>query len=235
MITDDALPAELAGAMLAQLRRDPVRTVEGIRLSLASNDEAAVRARFLADLDVMLSANNDPVTPRDPAALVWCAFCGAPDDDAVPGPDGPGWPQRYCRDEDECVANRARWYPPDPARSLGLASAGYSADEAAYMRLAVELAFSAAAEAYLAELSQRPDSGVLALSAGPGSVPPVPPRHRVPAWEPWSHVLGRDRGHTVGGRQGATLEGGDRAMGQQPNQPARPTDSHPRRGRRRRR
>lgn len=186
----------------------------------------------LVQLAAAMAEDTSPATSRDPDAKTWCSWCGAPGDLASggglePGPDGPDWPERFCRDQDECIENRSRWYPPDWSKvPLWLTNANQAADAGEIVRLAADQA----AREFIAELSQRSDAGVLKLSGtGGGTDPdalpalpwqPVPYQAKTGAAAVHPHLgkhLHRKPGGTISG-----LEGGDWQQGQSPGiQPQR--------------
>jgi hypothetical protein len=152
----------------------------------------------------------------------WCDICGALDD-LVPGVDGPDRPEVVCADEDFCSANRARRYPPDPARApqwIYQAQARITDEQS---RTAILTASAQAVGDYLAlvaqedelelELaSQQDDYALRGVPAGSGGA-----YDTLGNWHPsvlnwahinWSHTIrgGAHHGHLIsGGARGAPV------------------------------
>jgi hypothetical protein len=226
---------ELAAGWLHELRRDPVRAIEGLQLTVAAH-QGGGSPQWLADLAMSLSENHDRATPEAPEAEQWCGYCGNSDPaDLVPGPDAPYFGAQadtFCADEDACGQNRERRYPPDMSRvpSWVLDTHRSLSEEEAAGAMVRAVAGIAAREYYL-ELSaaieaepDEPDGDALELSGqqpwrdepawwGPagaydtrGVFHPAMPR-----FNNWSHTIsgGAHMSHAISG--GAPPPGGSGA------------------------
>lgn len=231
----------LAAHFLSRLRTNPETALAAITETCAAYPHSSAE---LMQLAASLAEDDGPAVPADGLAG-HCSWCGAPSDlaagDLEPGPDGPDWPQRYCSDLDECVANRELWYPPDSSRvPIWLTAVNQAADAGEVVRLACDQA----ARQFILELSQRPDPGVLELtgqtggSSDPDQLPyAVPYAQARITFDNWSHTLrgGQQRGHLISGgrRWGAPVGGDVNLAAQSPApRPGQPRDPQPRGGRR---
>jgi hypothetical protein len=201
---DPGLVRQLAAGFLIELRADPERGALGIGLTMKDNPAGSGRDPW-ADLAMQLSEHPGPVSPEDPDAPSHCDFCGNSDQaELVPGPDGPAWPQRACRDDllDDCLARRERRYPPDLERvPLFIFEAALAQREAAQHGAVIQLAADRAARQYIAELSAMPDEPVM-LTASEAPAAAWSSQAQAPAYNPWHHAISgsaHKRRHLISG------------------------------------